>query len=192
MGLGNPGETYAKNRHNVGFIFVDWLLNELTTSYKLPATSFSYDKFSDADIVKIQHPTSNFQLPTLLAKPRTFMNKSGFTANKLATSYQLPATSLIVIHDDLDIKLGEFKIQQGKGPKVHNGLSSIESSLRFKDFWRVRIGIDNRDRFAGTGEEYVLGNFTKDENEILKNTFPIIFERLEQILQDIESHPAEH
>ncbi len=185
IGLGNPGKKYEMNRHNVGFMFVDSLLKKYSTDQRLSNIDYSYDKYSDADIAKIQYPISNSQLPTLLAKPRTFMNKSGFTANKLISNSQCPMSNLIVVHDDLDIRLGEFKIQQGKGPKVHNGLSSIESSLRFKDFWRVRIGIDNRDRFAGTGEEYVLGNFTKDESEILQDTFSNIQKQLHSSLFSI-------
>jgi len=168
MGLGNPGKEYENTRHNAGFMFLEWL------AQKCEAT-FVKDKYTDALLAKCN-------LHATLAKPQTFMNKSGFTAHKLATTYKLQPTSFLVIHDDLDIKLGEFKIQQGKGPKVHNGIASIESSLRFKDFWRVRIGIDNRERYAGTGEEYLLSNFTKEEKEKLSESFPSIFEKLEEMI----------
>lgn len=179
MGLGNPGEKYVHNRHNVGFMFTDWLLDKVTAS----PTVFAFDKYSDADIAKVQQDSSS-NLPAILAKPRTYMNRSGFTANKLLTSYDLQPTSLFVAHDDLDIKLGEFKIQQGKGPKIHNGLSSIESSLRFKDFWRIRIGIDNRDPERRTpGEPYVLQNFTSEEKKTVTEIFPIIFQKLQQVFE---------
>ncbi len=179
MGLGNPGEKYAQNRHNVGFMFAEWLLDKMSTS----PTTFAFDKYSDADIAKIQQDSSS-NLPAILAKPRTYMNRSGFTANKLIATYSIQPTSLFVAHDDLDIKLGEFKIQQGKGPKIHNGLSSIESSLHFKDFWRIRIGIDNRDpAHRIPGEPYVLQNFSPQEMKTVTEIFPIIFQKLQPVFE---------
>ncbi len=97
------------------------------------------------------------------------MNESGKFVKKIATNYELPTTNLYIVHDDLDIPLGQYKIQFGVGPKVHNGILSIENSLNTKDFWRIRIGIDNRSPAKReTGEQYVLEDFTKEELEILK------------------------
>jgi len=80
----------------------------------------------------------------------------------------LLSTDLYIVHDDLDIKLGEYKIQKGKGPKVHKGINSIEKALGTDDFWRVRVGVDNRDSNNRTpGEQYVLQDFTSEEKEIL-------------------------
>ena len=138
VGLGNPGEKYKNNRHNVGFMVVDRLM-----------------ELNLAGVV--------------LAKPQTFMNKSGIAVKKLTKRYPLPPNALYVIHDDLDIELGKYKISLGKGPKVHNGLRSIYEQLGTKDFWHVRIGIDNRLKtgFKGTGEEYVLENFRPEEKKII-------------------------
>jgi len=138
VGLGNPGQKYKYNRHNVGFMVVDRLM-----------------ELNLAGVV--------------LAKPQTFMNKSGIAVKKLTKRYSLPPNALYVIHDDLDIELGKFKISFGKGPKVHNGLRSIYEQLGTKDFWHVRIGIDNRLKtgFKGTGEEYVLENFRPEEKKII-------------------------
>ncbi len=178
LGLGNPGEKYAKNRHNIGFMFADWVKNSSTD-----ISEWKYDKYADADLAKAQEK-NEFSRIGLLAKPRTFMNRSGFSANKLITTYELQPTALFVAHDDLDISLGEFKIQQGKGPKIHNGLASIESSLRFKDFWRIRIGIDNRDPSRRIpGEPYVLQNFTDEEMNIVSDLFPIIFAKLQRVFE---------
>lgn len=179
LGLGNPGEKYASNRHNVGFMFVEWLQRE-----HADANDWKYDKYADADTARLTLHDTRITSEILLAKPKTFMNRSGFTANKLLTTNNKPLTTLYVIHDDLDIRLGEFKIQQGKGPKVHNGLSSVESSLRFKDFWRIRIGIDNRDPTRRIpGEPYVLQNFTPEEMTSLTDLFPIIFHKLRQVFE---------
>ena len=138
VGLGNPGQKYKYNRHNVGFMVVDRLM-----------------ELNLAGVV--------------LAKPQTFMNKSGIAVKKLTKHYSLPPNALYVIHDDLDIELGKYKISLGKGPKVHNGLRSIYEQLGTKDFWHVRIGIDNRLKtgFKGTGEEYVLQNFRPEEKKII-------------------------
>ena len=136
VGLGNPGQKYKNNRHNVGFMTVDRLMEE-----KLPGVK--------------------------LLKPDTFMNRSGAAVKREEPNLRF----LYVVHDDLDIELGKFKLSFGKGPKVHNGLKSIYEQLGTKDFWHVRIGIDNRAAagFRGTGEEYVLENFRPEEREIIKD-----------------------
>ena len=150
VGLGNPGSKYINNRHNVGFMFVDYLSSI------------------------INHPSSNIKL----IKPQTFMNNSGIVVKKLITNYQLQITDLFIVHDDLDIPLGKFKIQMGTGPKLHNGLASIEQHLKTKDFLRIRIGVDNRTPVNHiNGEAYVLQNFLPNEREILAKLFPEIYKR---------------
>ncbi len=141
VGLGNPGKDYQNTRHNVGFMVVDELLGR-----KLPKG-------------------------VIVKKSDKFMNESGVFVKELTTSYRLPATDLYVIHDDLDIKLGEYKIQFGRGPKDHNGLKSIDESLGTNEYWHVRVGIDNRPLDnKPMGEEYVLQNFTDEEREVLNRT----------------------
>lgn len=107
------------------------------------------------------------------------MNESGMAVRKLIDHWSLNIDHLYVVHDDLDLKLGEFKIQKGKGPKLHNGISSIEKELGRSDFWRVRIGVDNRNpenRIAG--EKYVLQDFTLEEKQIVSGIFEKIIENL--------------
>jgi PTH1 family peptidyl-tRNA hydrolase len=110
------------------------------------------------------------------------MNKSGEAVKKLSVKYQQPDTNfLYVIHDDLDIPIGKFKIQKGTGPKVHNGLSSINDHLHTEDYWRIRIGVENRDPTNRIpGEDYVLHDFTYDEQKILDELFPQILQRLQE------------
>jgi len=141
IGLGNPGVEYKDTRHNAGFLVVDELL---TT--KLPGGS-------------------------VVAKSDVFMNDSGSFVKKLVDKYKIEPSDLYIIHDDLDIKLGEFKIQKGHGPKDHNGLNDIYQKLGSDDFWHVRIGIDNRPLDnKPMGIEYVLQNFSNEEEEILDRT----------------------
>jgi PTH1 family peptidyl-tRNA hydrolase len=104
---------------------------------------------------------------TVLFKPQQYMNRSGIEVKKLVKKYPLDRNELYVAHDDLDIPLGKFKINFGKGPKVHNGLKSIYEQLGAKDFWHIRIGIDNRSAtgFSGSGEDYVLQSWRPEERE---------------------------
>jgi PTH1 family peptidyl-tRNA hydrolase len=100
---------------------------------------------------------------------------------------KLEIGNLVVIHDDLDIPLGKFKIQQGVGPLLHNGIASIENAIGTKDFFRVRIGVDNRTpENRVDGETYVLQDFTPEEKKIIFDLFPQIFSRLknELLLQE--------
>lgn len=105
-------------------------------------------------------------------KTDVFMNDSGkFVAEKF-NFFKITPDDLYIVHDDLDLPLGQFKIQKGVGPKVHNGILSVEKSLNSKDFWRIRIGVDSRDpQNRAPGEDYVLQDFTKNELEILNNVF---------------------
>ncbi len=108
-------------------------------------------------------------------KTNVFMNDSGkFVKNK---------KDFIIAHDDLDIPLGKYKIQFGVGPKVHKGINSIESALGGKDFWRIRIGIDNRPHSAKAtrGEDYVLQDFTDEELKILEKVYEKIGHDLKRL-----------
>jgi len=149
VGIGNVGEKYADTRHNAGFMLLDKLSGKLESKN------------------------------VILAKSDTMMNSSGIAVLKLVKDHKLAPQDLYVVHDDLDLRLGEYKIQLGKGPKVHNGVNSVEESLRTSDFWRVRVGVDNRDPENRTpGDKYVLEKFTLEEREILENTLEQICKKL--------------
>ena len=153
VGLGNPSDEHKSNRHNVGFIFIDKLIKKMD----LP---LQFDRKFKSEILQ----TAN----TLYAKPMTFMNSSGLAVAELVSFFKVNTENLWVVHDDLDIKLGEFKMQKGKGPKDHKGVSSVEESIGTSDFWRVRIGVDNREADNRIpGEEYVLQNFSDEEIDVL-------------------------
>lgn len=145
VGLGNPGKEYEKTRHNVGSIFVDFLKKN--------------------DVLG----------GIVVAKTDSFMNESGVSVKKMVDYYKLDMDNLCIVHDDLDIPLGSYKIQKGKGPKLHNGILSVENELGRDDFWRVRVGVDNRDPANRIpGEKYVLENFTQEEYEKLLTVLPQI------------------
>ena len=120
----------------------------------------------------------------LLVKPQMFMNRSGEVVAKIANFYKVMIDDLTVIHDDLDIRLGEYKIQKGVGPKVHNGLISVEEQLGTANFWRVRIGVDNRiqnSEFRIQGEDYVLADFLPEEKTIIDGVIEKAVKELESI-----------
>jgi len=188
VGLGNPGEKYKQNRHNVGFMFLNYLLEIFKIKFESrsmtsQSPSFKADKYLFSEIAQIGASNSQSQ-QYILVKPQTYMNKSGDAVKKTVLHYKLkPSQSLIVIHDDLDISFGKFKIQM-QGPKVHNGITDIQNKLQTMDFLRVRIGVDNRpseNRMGG--EEYVLQNFIADELAQLPELFKKIEVRLEAFLQ---------
>lgn len=91
------------------------------------------------------------------------MNESGKAVKSLMKFFKISPEDIIVIHDDLDLGLGNYKLQKGKGPKVHNGILSIENSLGTKDFWRLRLGIENRQNKKIPGERYVLERMPEEE-----------------------------
>ena len=162
IGLGNPGKKYENNRHNVGKMFIDYI--------------------SQKSKVKSQ----KFNLTLKTFKTNCFMNESGKEVEKILKKLQIKSYKLqdvFIVHDDLDIPLGKFRIDFGKGPKIHNGLKSIEETLNTKDFWRIRIGIDNRQKNGWIdGEAYVLQDFLKEEKEVLENE---VFKKIKEKLTTI-------
>jgi len=172
VGLGNPGPKYAKNRHNVGFLCADYLATHL---FERDETMFANSSRTLSEIAELVVDKERI----IVAKPQTYMNRSGDAVIRLFQEYKCKREDLIVIHDDLDIPLGKFKITVGTGPKLHNGLASIESVLGTVAYTRIRLGVDARtgdNRPAG--EAYVLSDFLPAEMPVLATTFPSVLTRL--------------
>ena len=155
MGLGNPGVEYMGTRHSTGAMLVDKLSEKLQSDYGWRRKK---------EMMVFETPKM-----TLIKSAEVFMNESG----RMVTY----ADNLYVAHDDLDIKLGEYKIQFGKGPKNHGGINSIEQRLRTSEFWRIRIGIENR-VLPTAGEVYVLQRFTSEEKNILDEVIERIIDEI--------------
>lgn len=154
IGLGNPGKEYENTRHNIGFIFVDALAK------KLEAPDFEFDKKLNAEISKIGKTL-------VLAKPQTFMNKSGLAVAALAKFYKVRPKDVWVVHDDIDILWGEFKTSFGRSSAGHKGVESIIKALKTKDFWRLRIGIQPTLKKHTPTEKIILKKFTPAEQKVL-------------------------
>ena len=153
VGLGNPGQEYALNRHNVGFMAVD--------------TIAEMHRFAQAQ-KKFQGWTLDGRIGThrvILLKPATYMNESGRSVAEALRFYKLGVDALTVFHDERDLAPFKVKVKQGGGTAGHNGLRSIDKHLG-PDFTRVRIGIGHpghKERVHG----HVLGNFAKAEMDDL-------------------------
>lgn len=166
IGLGNPGIEYSLTRHNAGAMLVDKLGEKFASE-----SSYGWRRKNSV----MMWESSNL---VLVKSGEIFMNESGRMVHELSYTKYNPK-DIWVAHDDLDLRLGEFKMQMGKGPKVHNGVESIENAMGTRDFQRIRIGIDNRDtNNREDGEKYVLQRFVKTELHLLETTLESICDRI--------------
>ncbi|RLC39398.1 MAG: aminoacyl-tRNA hydrolase [Candidatus Nealsonbacteria bacterium] len=173
-GLGNPGKKYRNTRHNIGFRILDEFLKE-SNFPKFKLSKKIYSLISEGEIAKRK---------VLLVKPQTFMNNSGKAIKALTTYYKLPTTNLIVVHDDIDLPLGKIKIVKNRGSAGHKGVESIIKELGAKNFVRIRIGIQPKSGKPRNPEKFVLQNFTKKEEKILKEVIKKTSQALKTALRE--------
>ncbi len=149
-GLGNPGETYSRTRHNIGFLVVECLA-------KKAKTDFNKTRFDAIYTRTILHGQDVF-----LVKPLSYMNRSGYPLRQLTAYFKISVTDMIVVHDDMDLPFGVIKIVQDRGPGGHNGISSIVDVFGTRNFIRVRVGVGHPGA-QGRVTGHVLGVFTPEE-----------------------------
>lgn len=157
VGLGNPGRAYADNRHNVGYRCVE----HLAAAYDI---TFSRRQKRNA----VSLGTIN-RRSVLLAKPRTYMNKSGGPVAALVRFYRVPLDRLLVVYDDLDLPLGTTRLRPSGGSGGHRGVRSVIQQLGSRDFLRLRIGI-GRPPGRMDPADYVLQDFSDEEEILLERT----------------------
>ncbi len=165
-GLGNPGREYSGNRHNVGFMVIDQLREELGV------------KIGRMQSKALTGSVTHNGVKIVLAKPQTFMNLSGQAVAALLRFYKIPREQLLVIHDDLDLPFGTLRLRPGGGPGGQKGVGSIIQQLGTQDFARLRVGI-GRPPGRMDAADYVLHNFPKDEQEFL----PVILKQAAEAVQ---------
>ncbi|WKZ31388.1 MAG: aminoacyl-tRNA hydrolase [Candidatus Dojkabacteria bacterium] len=167
VGLGNPGSKYENTPHNAGYLFLDQLREFLGWDTLYSVGDWEEDKMFESQICKAR---VGGETKVMLVKPLTFMNASGRAVSKIVKKFEVRVSSgLVVVHDDLDIKLGQYKLQRAKSPKAHNGITSVELSLGTNDFLRLRIGVENRsENNRIPGEDYVLNKMSQEELDTLK------------------------
>lgn len=142
IGLGNPGKEYENTRHNLGFLFIDEIENFL------PA--------GDA-------PKGQKNKKIILAKTQTFMNKSGAAVLSLLKKFKIKPENVLVVHDDIDILLGKFKLSFGRRSAGHKGVESVIKTLKTKNFWRLRIGIQPKQATRTKANKIILKKLTPGE-----------------------------
>ena len=154
IGLGNPGREYQNNRHNFGFMLIDRL------AVRLGARGL---KVQSKAIVTT---TSYEDRRLILAKPQTYMNLSGQSAQGLLNFYKLPMEHMLIAYDDLDLPFGTIRMRPGGGPGGQRGVASTIERLGTKDFARLRLGI-GRPPGRMDPSAYVLQDFSREEMKIL-------------------------
>ena len=158
VGLGNPGKEYNNTRHNIGFEFIDYYLekNNINDSWS--------KKF---DGLYIQ--TTIGREKVIFLKPQTYMNLSGNSVSKICHYFNIDISDILIVCDDLDLNVGNFKLRANGSCGGHNGLRDIEAKLGSPEYKRLKIGISNNKNFDT--KDYVLGRFSKEENDIYVELF---------------------
>ena len=159
-GLGNPGREYQKNRHNVGFMFLNGFAEHLGIS------------FGRVEMKALVARVKYDGCPIVLVKPQTYMNLSGQAVGSLVRYYKIPLANLLVVYDDVDLPFGTLRLRPGGGSGGHNGMRSIIQNLGSQVYPRLRIGV-SRPPGRMEAADYVLQDFSAAEAEAL----PVLFGR---------------
>jgi PTH1 family peptidyl-tRNA hydrolase len=158
VGLGNPGPTYAGNRHNVGYLVVDELAERM-------GATFRAHKSGRAEVVEGRLGAPGGHGPrVVLMKARTYMNESGGPVSQLAKFYKVPPERIVAVHDELDLPFDTMRVKLGGGDNGHNGVRSLRGSLGTGDFHRVRIGV-GRPPGRQQVSDFVLSNYSSAERK---------------------------
>lgn len=169
-GLGNPGEEYAKTRHNIGFMAADEIHGRYNfTPFKTKFEGLLAEGTIDGEKV-------------LLLKPQTFMNLSGQSVGKVANFYKIPPQNIIVIHDDKDLALGKLKAKIGGSAGGHNGLKNIDSQIG-QEYNRIRIGVGSPKEHNTDTVNFVLSRFSKAEMDILQERLDFIAATIGELIK---------
>jgi len=181
VGLGNPGKTYARNRHDIGFRCLNYFarLHSIRFDRRQCQARVGFGEVGEERL--------------LLAKPRTFVNLSGRAVGPLVHKYSISLSDLLIIYDDLDLPLGKIRLRRSGGSGGHNGIKSIVSTLGSENFLRIRVGI-GRPQVEGLSNadedvivSYVLGDFTPQEEKLIKPVIAGVAEAIDCFLtQGIE------
>jgi len=178
-GLGNPGRGYANNRHNVGFMCLNYFAKK---------QGIRFDKKRGKARIGIGEVAGT---KVALARPQTYVNLSGQSVCLLVKKFDINLNDLLVIHDDLDLPLGKIRIRQGGGSAGHKGVNSITTELGSQDFIRIRVGIGRPSVTGGSAEigeadiiAYVLSDFTREEKQPITQAITRVSEAVLCILTE--------
>jgi PTH1 family peptidyl-tRNA hydrolase len=159
-GLGNPGQEYAQTRHNAGFMVIDRLLDRSGPF----SSQLSAGQASRRNSLLWRCSLLPDSLPWLLLKPQTFMNLSGESVRLISAYFSIPASEILIIHDEIDLPLGRMRFKTGGGDAGHNGLKSISNLLGTREYHRLRLGVGRPADPDTVG--WVLGRFSPADKEL--------------------------
>ena len=175
VGLGNPGKEYDRTRHNIGFAVLDRLAEKLDCSFRRKW------RFS----AEIAEAATGDAGKVVLAKPRTYMNRSGSAVNALLSWLKVEPAQLLVVVDDADLPLGQIRLRASGGSGGHNGLRSIIETLGGnEEFARLRVGIGRSVPAGADITGHVLGKFAAQEREMAGQAVATAVEAIECCLRD--------
>jgi PTH1 family peptidyl-tRNA hydrolase len=172
VGLGNPGSKYLLTRHNAGFMALDYLVKSIGVrnedgkqDFKANTIDFKWD-----------------DQPVKLVKPLTYMNKSGESVGEIMRYYKIPVEKVIIVYDDLDTPFGQIRLKTKGGDGGHNGIKSLIEHLSGNEFLRVRIGIGRPPHPDMDPADYVLQNFSKQEQPALPDILNTALDAIEMVV----------
>ena len=169
-GLGNPGNSYKNNLHNIGFLFIDYLVKSYDLNYKKGFDGhYALLRMQDKDIV--------------LFKPSIYMNLSGQAISKLVNFYKMPYDNIVVIQDDIDLFFAKLKGRYKSGSGGHNGIKNIDLCLGSNQYWRICIGV-GRPQYDIDISDWVLSDFTASQMTKLNSIFAIMLDNLSVIFDN--------
>ena len=171
VGLGNPEDKYSNTRHNMGFD----VINELSKESDIKVSKSKFDAFYGMGEINSKK--------VILVKPQTYMNLSGESIIKFKKFYKISNKNIIVIYDDIDLKLGDIRLKAKGSAGSHNGMKSVVQNLNTEDFIRIRVGIgspENKEDIIN----YVIGQIPKREREILDKSILKAKDSINEILEN--------
>ena len=171
VGLGNPGKEYSNTKHNIGFLFIEYLEKK----YKFEVKKKAFDSlicettFEDEKVV--------------FAKPQTYMNLSGIAVQKLKNWYKVDNKDILIIYDDIDIPFGTIRYKVNSSAGSHNGMKNIIECLSSQDVPRIRVGIGGLKHENDDLKDFVLSRFSKEQLEKLDEIFSQVEDRLREFIK---------
>lgn len=172
VGLGNTGIKYQDTRHNVGFMFIDYIINKLSINLK------------DNKSLKCEIASYNYSgKKVIFSKPTTYMNLSGDAVQSIVSFYKININNIIVVHDDIDLHIGDIKVKIGGGSGGHNGIKSIDSRIG-NQYYRIRIGINRPEVHEQEVSSYVLEKFAANEHDKIMNVINKIYDNFGYVIDN--------
>ena len=171
VGLGNPGNEYKNTRHNIGFMCLDKLAQHFNVEFTSKKYNGVYSKFNFGDE------------QIILLKPQKYMNLSGEVIREYLNFFKIPVEDVLIICDDLDTDVGNYRLRYKGSSGGHNGLKNIEQNISTNEYKRIKIGISSNKSIDT--KDYVLGKFSKEELDLI---VPII-EKIPNIIDDYLKMP---